>query len=185
MTSGPVLLRSLFHLSGVIIPALYYVSSRESAIAFTLLILCAVALIEFLRLGRRLEMGAIQQFLKSGELKKPTGSFFYVLGVLAVLLFFSKPVALCSILVLCISDPLSSLAGRFLGRHRLAGKSIEGGLAFFLSSSVILWLFGFGARAVFLTAAVATLTEFFTPAFLDDNFTIPVVTGAMLAVCGA
>ena len=166
-------------------PLVYLLVSRDAALGLTILLFCVSLAVEFLRITGRLKLGMAGKYLKEKEQKKPTGSLFYVVAALVTILFFRKEVAICSLLVLCISDPLSSLVGRRLGRHPLFGKSIEGTLAFFVSSLIILAFCSFGLSVALAVALIATLTELLTPRYLDDNLTIPIMTGVALTLLGA
>jgi dolichol kinase len=183
--TGQSVWRNLFHFSGIVIPLAYLLHSKGAALSLTILLLCVLSAVEFLRITGRLKVGLAGKYLKEKEQKKPTGSIFYVVAALVTILLFHKQVAICSLLVLCISDPLSSLVGRRLGRHPLFGKSVEGTLAFLGSSLIILLLFSVSPPVALAVAFVATLTELFTPGFLDDNLTIPIATGFALTILGA
>jgi dolichol kinase len=184
MTTGQSIWRNLFHFSGIVIPLAYLLINRDAALGLTILLLCVLLLVEFLRIKGRLELGMAGKYLKEKERNKPSGSVFYVVAALVAMLLFQKKVAISSLFVLCISDPLSSLIGRSLGRHPLFGKSIEGALAFLVSSLIILTLFSVGLSVALPVALIATLTELCTPGFLDDNLTIPIITGLALTLLG-
>ena len=184
MTTGQSIWRNLFHFSGIVIPLAYLLINRGAALGLTVLFLCILLVVEFLRITGRLELGMVGKFLKEKEQNKPTGSLFYVVAALVAILLFQKNVAIPSLFVLCISDPVSSLVGRSLGRHPLYGKSIEGTLAFFVCSLIILMLFSVRLSVALPVALIATLTELCTPGFLDDNLTIPIITGLALMLLG-
>jgi dolichol kinase len=182
--TGQSIWRNLFHFSGIVIPLAYLLVSRGAALGLTILLFCLLSVEEFLRITGRLNLGMAGKYLKEKERKKPSGSIFYVAAALVTILLFRKETAVCALLVLCISDPLSSLVGRRLGRHPLFGKSIEGTLAFLGSSLIILLLFSVVPFSALAVASIATLTELFTPGFLDDNLTIPIVTAFALTLLG-
>ena len=182
MTFGQSIWRNLFHFSGIVVPLVYFLVNRDAALALTSLIFCVLLMVEFLRITGRLKLGMAGKYLKEKEQNKPTGSTFYAVGALVTILSFHKEVAICSLLVLCISDPVSALVGRRLGRHPLSGKSVEGTLAFFCSSLIILMFFSVGLSVALPVAFIVTLTELFTPGFLDDNLTIPIMTGLALTI---
>ena len=90
-------------------------------------------------------------------------------------------------LVLGAGDPIASIVGKRWGRRRIFGeKTLAGALGFFMSASLILALFLFWVMPslgvvslLLMTCVVAlsgTLTELFSGP-LEDNFTIPLVTG--------
>jgi len=182
--TGQSIWRNLFHFSGIVIPISYLLVGKSVALGVTTSLFCLLLVTEFLRMTGRLQLEAVGNFLKEKERNRPTGSVFYMFAALLTILLFSEEVATCSLFILCVSDPLSSLAGRRLGKHPLLGKSVEGVLTFFFSSLIILTLFSIGLLFAVFAASIATLTELFTPEFLDDNLTIPIITGTALTLLG-
>ncbi len=110
------------------------------------------------------------------------GAVIFFIGTLAAVLLFSPFIAALSILVLAISDAAATITGFYVGKHRLLrSKTIEGTLAFFVSTVAILALF----VAPTVTIAVALITailELVTPTYIDDNLVLPVATGILLSV---
>ena len=90
--------------------------------------------------------------------------------------------AIASLFIVAIADPLCSLAGMQWGKTKILGKSLEGCSVFFVVSLLILSVFTFPVHVRLITAIVATLTELFTPKWLDDNLTIPIVTALVLTL---
>jgi dolichol kinase len=176
------LLRKAFHFSGIIIPLIYLVGNRNVALFVTFFLLVMIAALEWLRIKGYLHSAFLEKHLKETEKKGPTASLFFLLSSLVTILFFDKPVAVASILLLCISDPLASICGRMLGRRMFFGKSIEGSAAFFLSAIAILQFFPFKQPAIFSAALAATAAELFSSRFVDDNLSIPIVTALALTV---
>ena len=185
MTQGQSILRNLFHFSGVVIPLTYALVNRRAALWLTVTLLCILLLVEFLRITGRINLRTARGYLKEKERTKPTGSLFYAVASLLTIILFQKETAVSSLLVLTVSDPLSSFVGLRLGRHPIFGKSVEGTLAFFGSSLIILLLFSVGFFTALAVAGIAALTELFTPSFLDDNLTIPIITGLALTLFSA
>jgi dolichol kinase len=177
--------RNLFHFSGIVIPLAYLFINKGVALSLTICLFCAVLVVEFLRITGRLRLGIIGKCLKPKEEKRPSGSVHYMLSALAAILLFDKRVVIPSLFILSISDPLSSLVGRRLGRHPLLGKSLEGTLVFLASSLIILILFSVRPFVAIPVSLIVTLTELFTPGFLDDNLTIPIVSALVLTILGA
>jgi len=105
-------------------------------------------------------------------------------GCLFAVLLFPPLIAALAILVLSVGDGAAALIGHYLGRHKLFnGKTLEGSVAFFISAFVVLVLFIAPTKAgvIALTAAATELT---TPAYLDDNLSIPIITGLLLSLLG-
>lgn len=177
------LVRKVFHFSSAAIPTVYLLEGKRFTLMCILFLLTASAIFELLRIKRVIFIPMIQKYiqLKEEETRKPTGSFFYLLGALITIISFPGPVAIPSLFIASISDPLSSLAGLLWGRIRFCGKSIEGSFAFLVSSLCILLIFSYPWHVALIAALVATLTELMTPRILDDNLSIPTITALTLA----
>ena len=105
-------------------------------------------------------------------------------------LIFPRQVAVLSILYLGFGDPSSSFFGVLYGRNKIfPNKSLQGTLGGFFVCALVTLLYlswqGFPGESVLLIAllggfagAVAELL----PLNVDDNFAIPVVSGALMAL---
>jgi dolichol kinase len=70
--------------------------------------------------------------------------------------------------------------GKWIGKIKIFGKTLEGSMAFFLSSLLIVWSYPQLNRFPGSLAALgATLIEVL-PIKMDDNLTIPIVAGAIM-----
>jgi dolichol kinase len=176
------LLRRLFHFSGIVIPVAYLLFGRGAALVLTTAVLVLVTTIDFLRIATSFDSPFLRRHLKEKEMKKPTASLLYMVSCLLVILLFGKLTAVASIFVLAVSDPLSSIIGSRWGTRRILGKSAEGTASFFFSSILILSCFSFRVPALFAAAGAATLAEFLSSPFIDDNLTIPLVTALVLTI---
>ncbi|MBI5051494.1 hypothetical protein HZC08_01920 [Candidatus Micrarchaeota archaeon] len=108
------------------------------------------------------------------------GSAWYAVGVLLMTVFLQDPSKIAAgIIVLGIGDGLSTIVGLNYGKNKIPynpKKSVEGSLAFFLSS--LLSYFFIGPSALLL-AFISTLIESL-PIELDDNLSIPIVVTVIL-----
>jgi dolichol kinase len=163
-------------------PVTYLLFGREAAIFVTTAILLLMVALEALRIGFSLDSPFWRKHLKARELKKPTGALFYVASSLLVMLLFEKHIAVPSIFVLALCDPASAIVGLKWGKRRFRGKSAEGTGAFFLCAFVVLVCFSAGIPVSLGAAAAATAAEFFSSPYVDDNFSIPLVTALALRV---
>jgi dolichol kinase len=176
------LVRTLFHISGAAIPLSYLFWGRTAALVLALSLFVILVASDMLRIAGCLDAAFVTKHLKTEEMKRPTGSLFYMLGCVITILVFGKYEATASIFVLAISDPASSIVGRTWGRRPLlSGKSIEGTGAFFFSAFLVLAFFPFTLPAVIGSACAATAAELFSARIVDDNLSIPLVTGAALS----
>ena len=108
------------------------------------------------------------------------GSTYFLFSSLLVILLFPKPIAIASLLILVLSDTSAALVGRGIGKVSFWGKTLEGSMAFFICSLLIVWIYPNLDRFPGSLAALgATLVELL-PIPLDDNLTIPLVAGAIM-----
>lgn len=102
----------------------------------------------------------------------------------AVLLSVCLPPALAATAMgfLIFGDAVAALVGRRWGRHRIGGKTLEGSAACLVVCLVVGWVFMPEARlATGAAAIVATLVEAL-PLPVDDNWSMPLAAGAVLAL---
>jgi glycerol-3-phosphate acyltransferase PlsY len=184
MVDGRSIARKVFHFSGASIPLCYLVAGKTAAFVFAIVLLAISASFEFLRIRGKLDISLVRKYMqvKDSESRKPTGSFFYLLAAPITILLFREQAAIASLFIVAIADPLCSLAGMQWGRTKMFGKSLEGSSVFFVVSLLILSAFSFPVYARIWAAVVATLTELFTPKWLDDNLTIPIITALALTM---
>jgi len=110
------------------------------------------------------------------------GAITFFVGTFIAVLLFAPLYAALSILVLSISDSLATIAGHYAGKHVLfQKKTFEGTLTFFVCAFAILVFFVVPTKAA-LVALIAAATELITPPNLDDNITIPFITGLLLSL---
>jgi dolichol kinase len=127
------------------------------------------------------------------ERHRVNSSTWYVTALLALAIFGPLRAAEIGVLVLALADPAAGIVGRRFGRTRLlAGRSLEGSLAFFAvgAAAAFAWLSLLSAlprpAAIVLAvagAAAGALAELASTR-LDDNFTVPVAAAAAVAAAG-
>lgn len=106
------MMRKAFHLSGLVIPVVYYFFvSREYALLAMGVIVLIAGIIEVLRLrGHQLYD---TQLMRDSETKgRMIGAYFYALfAMLISILIFSKTVACAAMLFLVLGDAITGIAG--------------------------------------------------------------------------
>jgi dolichol kinase len=184
MVDARSIARKIFHFSGASIPLCYLLAGKTTALIFAVVLFVVSAGFEFLRISGRLDISLVRKYMqvKDSESRKPTGSFFYLLAAPITILLFQESVAIASLFIVAIADPFCSLAGMQWGKTKILGKSLEGSSVFFALSLLILLAFSFSIHGCLIAAFVATMTELFTPKWLDDNLTIPIVTALVLTL---
>jgi dolichol kinase len=176
--------RKIAHLLlGVALAFLVVSAPLEFVVVCNLLVLLGLLVCSFLH-RRRPNWFLTWLFSRFDRKERLTakGAITFFAGTLVAILLFAPLYAALSILVLSISDALATIAGYYAGRHRLIkNKTVEGSLVFCVCTFLILFLFVAPPKAL-LTAVIASATELATPAYLDDNITIPFVTGLLLSL---
>lgn len=120
-----------------------------------------------------------------------SGLPFYALGVGLSIVFYQKDIALISILFLVFADPIASFVGVNYGKDKiLPNKSLQGAIAAFLVCYCVTMLYiqdlevstfniiGFAI----LSGLVGCLSELASAFNIDDNLTIPVISGGGLSL---
>ncbi len=184
-------LRKAIHLCSLSIPVVYYFITRELAL-FILIPLTILSL--FLDLGRYYikplgdfiykYLGFLLRRHERDEKRKSLNGATYVLiSAVAVIILFPKVFVVTGFAVLIIGDIAAALIGRKFGQTQFLFKSLEGTLAFFVFSCIVV-LFtpkiqGSLTEFIigFVSVGVGAIAENVSVGWADDNLTIPVSIG--------
>jgi dolichol kinase len=130
--------------------------------------------------------------MRSHEVEKISGTPFYIGSVLLSIIIFPKMIAILSILFLAIGDPISSIFGILwgnLGPRFSNGKSLIGTAAGMGICCVITFITMImnsvspgSAILISLAGGLAGGGAEMIPLEIDDNFSIPIVSGLALWV---
>jgi len=135
-------------------------------------------------------MGFMGPFMRDSEKTSLTGFPFYALGVGLSLLLFNERIAILSVFFLVFADPISSFIGITFGKNKIAkSKSLQGAIAGFFVCYLISLIYGLvyaGPSFNLLIfslfgGVVGTISELLS-IYVDDNLTIPVVSGLGLSL---
>ena len=179
------ILRKIVHLATLSIPIGYTMLPKETVITIVLPLFLGFLIVDLLRhyysgmtsLFQRYFLGTV---LRERERNTLMGSTYFLFSSILVILFFPKPIAIVSLLFLILSDTAAAIVGKGIGRVGIFEKTLEGSLAFLLSSLLIVWVYPDLNRFWGSLAALgATLIELL-PIRVDDNLTIPLVAGAIM-----
>ncbi len=191
---SPTIWRRLFHLlAGSSIP----LAGIFLPIVPTLAVVGALALASLtLDLARfrlaglnRLFLNRLAPLLKPDEARRITGATYLLLSGFAAFLLFDQAIAVVAMLFLSLGDPAAALVGSRAPGPRLFGKSPGGTVALvavgwlvvlvLVQAGVVQYHWGLPAAAL-----IAGLVEL-TPIPVDDNLTIPLVSGAAMQIMTA
>jgi dolichol kinase len=184
-TAGPQWWRKAFHATNatLIATALAWLQWPERTLVLTLG--AAVAVLFALDVARLSNPRLNALFFRAfGKLASPreahgiASSTWYGLGILVAVALFPRQEAIAGVLVLGLGDPTAALVGRTFGKRPFLGGTLEGSVAFFATSTVIL-AFQFSWPAVLVAALAASVAERRSWP-LDDNLTIPIVCAGVL-----
>lgn len=185
MISGVEIKRKIVHLATLSIPIGYALLPKEKVITILLPLFFGFLVVDLLRHYHHGVASLFQRYLLGTVLREEErdtlmGSTYFLFSSLLVILFFTRPIAITSLLILILSDTAAALAGKGIGRIRIFKKTLEGSLAFLVSSLIIVWAYPELNRFWGSLAALgATLVELL-PVRVDDNLTIPLVAGVIM-----
>ncbi len=190
------LVRKFFHASmGLLIVFIYMGGiSKSSAVLILTSVLGFDIFMEALRLRSSVWNQKMLKFwrhiLRAHEAHQMSAVPHYLAAVILAILIFPRPVATLSILYLACGDPIASLFGILYGHHghRFAsGKSLIGTAAGVVTCTLLSLVFlsslsisNSALWGVSLVGGLVGGTVELLPLDLDDNFTIPVVSGFVL-----
>lgn len=133
---------------------------------------------------------AMGPVMRTHEVDKMSGTPFYIGSVLLAIVIFPKPIAILSILFLAIGDPISSIFGITWGHKSIRfsnGKTLVGTAAGMGVCSLIAFLYlmlsgvmVIPSLCIALAGGMAGGGAEMIPLEIDDNFSIPLVSGLAL-----
>jgi dolichol kinase len=184
--------RKFYHVAGgLFLLGLYLFLGRERAFFTYLLLFLGVLAFDLTRLRlpsfNAWALERMGTLIRAGEAHTLSGSPTYILGVALSLFLFELPVAIAAVLFLAFGDVAATIVGESWGRTRFLGKSLEGTAAFIvagIAAGTVPHLFGHGLPlpALFAGAVTAAVVEVLTPRRLNDNLTIPLISGAVMTL---
>jgi dolichol kinase len=191
------LARKCFHMSGamgILVPYLFFDYSREMMSAILGTLLAIIMSIEYARARWEWVNGVAVRcmgpIMRDTEVNQLSGIPFYMASCLFAFLIFPEHITVLSILYLAFGDPSSSFFGVLYGRSKIfPNKSLQGTLGGFFVCAVatfayLLWQ-GMNPELILvlsLLGGFAGAVAELLPLNVDDNFAIPVVSGALMVV---
>ena len=185
LPSNNEILREIIHASGAVIPVLSSLLGLYT-ISFLVLIVILLYIMSQLATMEKKNMPIISSITRHAATPGETYEFitapiFFALGILLTLLLFPVPASSAAIAIFALGDSAASIFGRMIGRKTLffnKGKTIEGSL-FGLFFAFLAGAFFVSPLKALAGAAVALVVETL-PLPVNDNLTIPLITGFML-----
>ena len=183
-------MRSLFHATNaslLIIGALAFRNRPDVLISMLVVLLGVLLVIDAARLwSPAMNYRFFKYFRRIAtprDRDRPASSTWYLLGVLLTLILFPLRPAIAAIAVLGYADPIAKQVGRRIRSPDLGSGTVVGTAVFAGSATVAVALVGYSLPVAATTALLAAAVEAFSGK-LDDNLTIPLVTGSLLWLVG-
>ncbi len=180
-------LRKAIHLSASAVP-LWYVcyttrtEITELLLGISVLLLIGEVLRSYVPYFKKVYLKTLGPLLREKERHKPlNGATYLYLGMLISVVFFEKKVAVSAMWIVILADTAASLTGQRWGKTRLGTKSLEGSLAFMVTSAVIIYLTGWPFFLALGAGTLLTIVELM-PGRMNDNVLIPVTAGVVLTL---
>ena len=173
--------RKLIHLASSAIPFFYFYYSKNLVLAILIPSTITFLIIDLLRIKnkdvKRFYNICFKSITRSKEKTSLTGASYVLIASVLSILIFDKEIAIISLLIMTISDTMAAIIGRRYGKVKINKKTLEGSIAFFLFSLIIVSFFdGIILVVAFIAILLTTLAELFLNN-INDNLTIPTVFG--------
>jgi acyl phosphate:glycerol-3-phosphate acyltransferase len=186
---GPPVWRRLFHLTaGSVVPVAGIFLAWPAIVALAGALATVSLLLDLLRLRwselNRRFLRLLQPLLKTSEDRRITGATYMLVASFVAFLFLDQMVAVAALLFLSLGDPAAALVGQRAPGPRFRGKSPLGTATFVAVGLLVVGaLVGGGFIqyhwGLLAGAALAGLVEL-APLPVDDNLSIPLVSGALM-----
>jgi len=181
-------LRKTFHLVSLSIPIVYYHITKQLALSILIPLTIFSFLVDYGRYYHKPLAGLVYKIfgfmMRKHEVdakkKNLNGATYVLLSAVIVIVIFPKIFVVTAFAVLIIGDGTAALIGRKFGKTKFLLKSLEGTLAFFFFSCIVVllspkiegrfeeYLIGFAA------IAAGAIAENISGEWTDDNLTIPI-----------
>ena len=187
MISFDEYIRKIIHLFSLVIPFGYLYLITDKYLMVQILIVLNIIFL-FCDIARH-RIGWIQSIfkyffndmLRGHELKGHlTGATWVLIGSLISILLFTKYVAIIALIFMSLGDTVAGLIGQKYGKHKVGNKTWEGFLAGLIICIIVAINFPFLPLKISLVGALVAMIMELLPIPLDDNFKIPLGSGAIM-----
>ena len=149
-----------------------------------------IIIIDFLRLhingvkeGFILFFGS---FLRRHEFTRLSGATYLLFGSLITSFLYKKPIVVAACAFIIVGDTFAAVLGLNIKSPKIFRKTLIGSLGFLVSSLVVALLLynlpeSLSMKCLIVGAISATIFEAL-PLPWDDNFSVPIITGAIMSL---
>ena len=182
------ILRKAIHLCSLSIPIVYYFITRELALKILIPLAIFSLITDLSRYYFKSLSGIFYKIFgfmlrkheKDAKKKNLNGATYVLISAVLVVALFPKVFAVTAFAVLIIGDISAALIGRKFGRTTFLAKSLEGTLAFFFFSCIVILFTPKVEGSIteyiigFIAVAIGAIAENISLGWADDNLTVPV-----------
>tara|TARA_B100001142_G_scaffold65922_1_gene65491 strand:- start:7810 stop:8397 length:588 start_codon:yes stop_codon:yes gene_type:complete len=178
--------RKIFHISSLIIPLIYVYTNFINFIIFLTISTASMFIINInYNLILRLINSNINLdfIIRDYEKKSLWSASYMILAFLLISIIFPKNVAIISMILGSVCDPLAGLFGQKYGKIKIIhNKTLEGTYVFIISAFLVVSLYSYTVSTYLLLICVLiALTELITP-MKYDNVTIPIASSLIFTI---
>ncbi len=125
----------------------------------------------------------VKRLFKKTEEKTFSSMTLFLIGAFITILLFPAKISMPVLTYLIFGDILGKIVGLSFGRHKIFNKTLEGSLGYltatFICAYILYLTLSYPLSLLLLGAFTATIVELL-PIAIDDNFTVPVITGTVM-----
>lgn len=178
--------RKIFHISSLIIPLIYIYTNFFNFIIFlTISTMCMFIInINYNMILRLINSKINLDFIIRDYEKKSLWSASYmILTFFLVSIIFPKNIAIISMILASVCDPLAGLFGQKYGKIKIIhNKTLEGSYIFIITAFILVSLYLHTVSSYLLIICILiALTELITP-MKYDNVTIPITSSLIFTI---
>lgn len=184
--------RKLARLLALAFPLAYYFTAKTTALWIVGAALCAMLLLDIIRLASKRFNNALFHrlafFMKKKERHAMSSTTALLISLAASIAFFDSKAVLIVSSMFIVSDAVAEIVGKSFGRHPLyGGKTVEGtagGLASSLLIAIVLYGFLNTPFSALALAAIITTSAEALSAGIDDNLTTIALSSFLISALG-
>ena len=181
--------RKIVHISSSGIAILLWYFGKDAMLPWVLAVAILFPILDWLR--KYIPLLKKLYFILFGIITRPyehqvlSGASWVFMGAGFTAYMFNEKVAVIALLVMSLSDSAAAIIGIKYGTTRLFNKSLEGTLAFLISTYLIIFLLSSASLMLLLIVSItATAIELLSTPKFNDNILIPVATAFILTLGG-
>ncbi len=164
----------------------YFINVQLGLFVIGIVCLCFIGLDIFRFLHKRANILLTEKttaIFRKGEEKKFSSMTIFLISTFLTILFFEIEIAIIALIFLVFGDMFAKIFGLAYGHHKLFEKTLEGALANVGSVIIFGYMFFFTLDIpliLLISGGIAAVLIELLPIGINDNFTIPIISGAVM-----